>query len=71
MTARFDALTRPKAGDDPRTNSKYLKVGLVLATLDLMVAMVTLIVLFLGSTALSQLLGNASDTVVMVLVLLG
>ena len=43
MTARFDALTRPKAGDDPRTNSKYLKVGLVLAALGLMVAMVTLI----------------------------
>jgi uncharacterized membrane protein len=43
MTARFDTLTRPKTGDDPRTNSKYLKVGLVLAALGLMVAMVTLI----------------------------
>ncbi len=43
MTARFDALTRPKAGDDPRTKSKYLTVGLALAALGLMLAVVTLI----------------------------
>ena len=43
MTARFDTLTRPKAGDDPRKQSKYLKGGLALAALGLMLAMVTFI----------------------------
>jgi len=43
MTARLDTLTRPKSGDDPRTQSKYLKGGLALAALGLMLAMVTFI----------------------------
>lgn len=43
MTTRFDALTRPKPGDDHRVQSKYRSVGFVLAFIGLMGAAVTLI----------------------------
>jgi len=43
MTTRFDALTRPKSGDDHRVSSKHRSIGFVLAFVGLMLAAVTLI----------------------------
>jgi len=43
MTTRFDALTRPKAGDDHQAPSKHRSIGFVLAFVGLMLAAVTLI----------------------------
>jgi len=43
MTTRFDALTRPKAGDDHQAPSKHRSIGFVLAFIGLMLAAATLI----------------------------
>jgi len=43
MTTRFDALTRPKTGDDYRAPSKLRSKGFVIAGVGLMLTMVTLI----------------------------
>ena len=59
MTARFDALTRPKAGADHRTPSRHRPVGFVLALVGLMFVGVTLILNIVNAN--SDSLGAGAD----------